>query len=379
MKKIVYIDSLTSLRGIAAMLILLSHFNGYAYFPHIETLGIPVRNNLWVDFFFILSGFVLALNYGTLFENAIHKKDYILFMWKRFIRIYPVHITALLAMVLVELYRITMYHKMSTPLADPAFGSTGPTSYPELFYNLFLVHSWGLHKNNLTWNIPSWSISCEWFAYFIFPWLFLSLYRLKSLFRNLLLLLLSYYVLISFNETGTDLNTLIFRGLLGMGAGIFLFRIYISSDALPVFLRSDYLIGIILFVCIFFYQMFSSEFFCILLFIMLIYLVAYNRGRAARILCHPILKYLGMISYSLYLWNWVVLNFLDITVYYIFRRGTSSFDSLQNGGLFLIFFFVTIIVSSASYYVLERMLPRLLGVIWANDRLHHTESTQHTT
>jgi peptidoglycan/LPS O-acetylase OafA/YrhL len=40
-------------------------------------------------------------------------------------------------------------------------------SIESIFSNLLLVHSVGIH-DNFTWNIPAWSISCEWVAYLLF-------------------------------------------------------------------------------------------------------------------------------------------------------------------------------------------------------------------
>jgi len=44
--------------------------------------------------------------------------------------------------------------------------------------NLLLVHSWGW-SNTFSWNEPSWSISCEWFAYLCFPLLAVGYGRVR--------------------------------------------------------------------------------------------------------------------------------------------------------------------------------------------------------
>src|SRR5438045_7740910 len=46
--------------------------------------------------------------------------------------------------------------------------------------HLFLLHSFGIH-NIFTLNVPSWSISAEWWAYMIFPLIVLCLYKRKWL------------------------------------------------------------------------------------------------------------------------------------------------------------------------------------------------------
>jgi peptidoglycan/LPS O-acetylase OafA/YrhL len=49
----------------------------------------------------------------------------------------------------------------------------------DFVYNLLLVHSWGV-ADDIHWNFPAWSISCEWFVYLLFPLLALGLNRIAS-------------------------------------------------------------------------------------------------------------------------------------------------------------------------------------------------------
>ena len=82
------IGSLQSLRGIFAIMIFLHHFpiNGKGWFDAGGPCG--------VDFFLILSGFVLCVGY----ENKVLSSDfhYRHFIFKRLIRVYPLHIFCLL-------------------------------------------------------------------------------------------------------------------------------------------------------------------------------------------------------------------------------------------------------------------------------------------
>ncbi len=64
------IRALTGLRGFAAMLVVVYHFC-----PHnditADWLRFSIgRGYLWVDLFFVLSGYLMALNYGVLFVNG---------------------------------------------------------------------------------------------------------------------------------------------------------------------------------------------------------------------------------------------------------------------------------------------------------------------
>ncbi len=109
-----------------------------------------------VDLFFILSGFVLAHVYLAAREKG--QFDFPKFIIARFARIYPLHVAtiALLALVALGAWLIGIpFSPQDFPIADlPA--------------NFLMVHAWGFAPNS-GWNGPSWSISAEWFAYLAFP------------------------------------------------------------------------------------------------------------------------------------------------------------------------------------------------------------------
>src|SRR5262249_9177363 len=80
------IKSLTSLRAFAAAGLL---------FYHQMRVILPIESNqafaLGVSFFFVLSGFILAVNYGNMSRAEVGR-----FFLARFARLYPVHIATLI-------------------------------------------------------------------------------------------------------------------------------------------------------------------------------------------------------------------------------------------------------------------------------------------
>ena len=79
-----HIAPLTSLRFFAAMMVVAHHYWGFA------------AGMSGVTFFFVLSGYVLAINYADCVSTPAERR---LFWWKRFARIYPTHaLTFLLAL-----------------------------------------------------------------------------------------------------------------------------------------------------------------------------------------------------------------------------------------------------------------------------------------
>jgi peptidoglycan/LPS O-acetylase OafA/YrhL len=106
------------------------------------------KGYLAVDLFFVLSGFVLAHAYQDDFAGKLSARAVGFFLWARLARIYPVH-----------LFTIIPYLS--------AYGRTEMVSGTSLVYNLLLIQSpWLTH---LTWNQYAWSISAEWHAYLLFP------------------------------------------------------------------------------------------------------------------------------------------------------------------------------------------------------------------
>src|SRR6478609_4625992 len=133
------ITALTSLRGVAAMAVLLFHLRhefGPAIDPDRFTHFLE-RSYLFVDFFFVLSGFVIALSYGHIFSRAIAKRDYGNFLVKRLARIYPLHIVMLFGFVLSEVAKYAIATN-----ANPPFSLN---TIPALIANIFLVQSWGFY------------------------------------------------------------------------------------------------------------------------------------------------------------------------------------------------------------------------------------------
>ena len=82
------IRALTGLRGIASLYVVLFH-----YFQPLPLVGylrtLLGHGYLAVDLFFVLSGFVMALNYGSRFAAGAHWPEYRLFLCRRFARVYP--------------------------------------------------------------------------------------------------------------------------------------------------------------------------------------------------------------------------------------------------------------------------------------------------
>ena len=147
---------LTGIRGLAAWLVVLFHIRWlfYPLWPR-WLLAAADKGYLAVDLFFMLSGFVLWLNYADRLRSGGWAETR-RFWWRRFARIWPLHAAVLLGFVVLAAAEALRGHAMQN--APPA----------ELPLNLALLQNWGF-TSALTWNVPSWSISTEAAAYLLFP------------------------------------------------------------------------------------------------------------------------------------------------------------------------------------------------------------------
>ena len=90
------LDHLDGIRGVAAFCVMMGHIrwpSALATLPPFHTIS------LWVDFFFVLSGFVIAHVY---LDRLAGGMPVLAFMGRRFARLYPLHLLMLLAFVACE-------------------------------------------------------------------------------------------------------------------------------------------------------------------------------------------------------------------------------------------------------------------------------------
>lgn len=160
---------LDALRIIAACAVIVLHFSDYVK-DHPAgrfMVGHTMHFNLFVDLFFVVSGFVIASQYlGKVDDLASVRR----FLWRRLARIYPLHLMTLVFYLAVAL---ALYLGLAR--------TDNPERYPlsDVPAQLFLLHAF--YGQRLTFNFPSWSLSAEMFCYLVFPIVALFCARRKEL------------------------------------------------------------------------------------------------------------------------------------------------------------------------------------------------------
>ncbi|HFG2066227.1 TPA: acyltransferase family protein, partial [Vibrio cholerae] len=175
-------EALDAFRGLCAVCVVIYHIVVVGSFSQWSLF----RNSyIFVEFFFVLSGFVLAHGYG--FKKGVSFNS---FIKGRIIRIYPLHLFMLLAFVGLELLNLLAYNYGFSFRGEPF---SGKTSIGELIINTFLLQSWIPSAEALSFNGPSWSISVEFYMYIL---LFITATFLKGFrFSWLLISLFSFFLL----------------------------------------------------------------------------------------------------------------------------------------------------------------------------------------
>ncbi|MES3002474.1 MAG: acyltransferase [Pseudomonadota bacterium] len=204
-------EALDGWRGVCACLVVLFHFHGHSPIYH----SAFIRNSyLFVDFFFVLSGFVIAWNYATRLGSWPQVRHFLVL---RVGRVWPLHVFMLALFVAYETAKLFIRNQASAPF-------TGEMQPWAVVSNFFLVQSLNLH-DSLTWNGPAWSISTEVWTYVIFAVLSVAfglrywMLALAAIVPPLMLLLVS--------RTGMDVtyDFGILRCVLGFALGTLCFHV----------------------------------------------------------------------------------------------------------------------------------------------------------
>jgi peptidoglycan/LPS O-acetylase OafA/YrhL len=170
----VFIRQLTGIRLVAAVWVLLYHSQGPL--DAIGLLSMPVLpdfirvGRLGVDLFFALSGFILAHTYLSSLGERLKVDKSAKFLWLRLARIYPVH----LVMLLVAGFAVFAQSIVTGEELDRSW--LNPWDFIK---NLLLIQEWGSDPQR-GWNFVAWSLSMEWLAYLIFPFMALVLWRMHK-------------------------------------------------------------------------------------------------------------------------------------------------------------------------------------------------------
>ncbi len=214
---------LDSWRGIAACMVALMHLDFRNPYSHLH--GAPFLSNSWlfVDFFFVLSGFVIAANYQQRLLGGFGVGRFLLL---RLGRLYPLHFAMLAAIIYCRLLLVLIPALSSISHGAPAPFSTPNEAPDTILANLLLIQALHLYPFD-TWNSISWSISTEFYTYVIFAVCLVGLRRhgwiallLAMIGGPILIAVLSEHNMHTMSDWG------IIRSIYGFAAGVIVWNVY---------------------------------------------------------------------------------------------------------------------------------------------------------
>ena len=229
-----HIQTLDAARSIAALAVVCYHWRNLqpkswvnldqfgSGLPFFSVLR-PIYQNGWigVDFFFILSGFVMFKVYRQSVADQTIKATH--FAVLRFSRLYPLHFVTLMALVGMQSLH---YVKTGDILNFP------PDNYYDKYHfvlQLFFASNWGLQRGP-SFNDPVWSVSIEVLLYSVFFVLMSRTRASTSLMAALSAVGLALYAANLANGLG--------RGLFCFFIGCMLCRFWVAYCERPWFLRA---------------------------------------------------------------------------------------------------------------------------------------------
>jgi len=372
-----YVASLTGLRGIAAAMVFLFH---YAHFhPGIRLdLAIPVIGAVLhtpfgfgfagVDVFFVLSGFLLTLPFARNALGGGPRPNLARYVRRRLLRVFPAYYAQLFILLLVGAW----------------FVSWKPLGAGQLIAHLFMFFNIGLPGSGWQPVRPMvgvwWTLPVELGFYLVLP-LLGTLLRprlwLPALTAGLVLsVLYRYFTAVQFGPNGPDwvflaasqLPGSLAEFLLGASAALLAQRAALVGSPRPPgwMLDSGFVVGLVL-PGIWLWQvllpagadywmghwsMLVGPIALGLPLSLAIYCLYRGSRLGALLLANRAVYFLGLVSYSLYLWHFVVMQQL-------IKGIGPGYAELPHRVTFPLAGAATLAVAGISYYLVERPFFRL--------------------
>lgn len=349
-----FFGALDGFRGLLAVFVAIYHTY---WFSHVNSSPFLDNGPVIIDLFFVFSGFLLFTLYRECINSA---KEGVHFLKKRFARLYPLHLFVLcLFMVFVSLRVIA--HAFGFAELEPEeilpFQSGARESVSTLLSNLTLTQAMGIHDTT-SFNVPSWTISVEFYAYFLFAAMLIwAPIRKVWHFGVLIVMVGTIYWTLSKLKPDMDItyDYAFLRCLAGFYTGVIVAGIFswakkkrldehvgfglasfleivtvTSSTAFVIYCpgKLQFLVGPVLF--------------------LFVLIFAFDKGIVSKIMMLPVFRYLAKISYSVYMVHMIIAVFFYAfaSIFMTPFLGPDWFKIGVNGDLFLVPYLCCVFIAS---------------------------------
>jgi peptidoglycan/LPS O-acetylase OafA/YrhL len=333
--------ALDAWRGVAACVVAVFHFSIWRGFnSHFDYYAFVQEAWLLVDFFFVLSGFVITHSALGKIHDARTATS---FMIRRFGRLWPLHVTILIAFVAIT---------SANAVSHGAVHAFDSFHFRAFFYYLFMIQSISVPIASL-WNTPAWSIGIEFYTYFVFTsvCLLTAHKRLSTIGPSLILILLSLAML---TPGGTIQSLSIFRCIYGFFVGHLTYLLWCRiKSRMPIM---EWLALGLAVTIVSFGGIKVLGFLAPLVFAFQVWVFSGEAGLISRLGKSAALQNLGAWSYSIYMTHYLALHvFMGFRKWTDMRFGAhSAFDNIWAGDAITVSFLAgVILVSSFTYRYIE--------------------------
>jgi len=297
-----HFKALDALRGVAALAVSALHLERGDYFLRNWNGVYAPALYLGLDFFLVLSGFVLSQAYMF----AEHPVPPMQFLLQRIMRLWPMHALAVVTTAVARRFSgMLVLHPVPGVLQD-------------FMMELFMVHCVGFPYPRVAYNnMLSWTVSCEFWinAFFVF-----SSCRGHVSCAVLMVIGLALQVGLFFETDCLDIWSATLGGCLNLGLvrcsssfmlGVASFALHRASSGrkLKVFcatiLEVVFVLAVLAVVCWRPQHCFGTDFIAPLLFAGTVFTFASEQGWLSWVLVYG--AFIGKVSYSIYLNQWTVL------------------------------------------------------------------------
>ncbi len=336
------LHNITYLKGICALVICFIHFK--IFITDLKNVDLDYLF-YFVHFFFVISGFVIFIKY---FNNIKTFDSVIYFLKKRFSRLYPLHIFLLILFLLLEIAKMIAQDHFNI---KPNYDTFIKNNFESFIYNIFLVHN--IFGNPLSFNGPSWAVGSEFFAYLVFSITIFFLRTKIIIFIIFFILFYSKYysssAFYSVHGFSTNLNCL-YAFIIGGLFGITFIKQKFSSVIVILFFLLTFII--------------YNKYYLALLPFLFGYIL-YQSSLKKNVLLkffffNSLFKFIGKISYSIYLIHSLVLWIVIQTFNIVLNINVYEFSFLNTVLFLILLYFLTIIIAYFSFKYIENFFYKKL-------------------
>jgi peptidoglycan/LPS O-acetylase OafA/YrhL len=330
------IRALAGARAIPPLILVLYHYCEGHHYRNFKPFDLLVGHGyLWVEFFFALSGFILTYVYGARALEFLQARTYRDFLTARLSRLYPLHLAMLLCILALLIILNAIAHATGTiSIYEEQYHPV--VTWQTFVANLFLVQAWNIFPY-LSWNGASWFVSVEFLLCLLFP-IYMVLTRSGWLSAAGLIVagIAGLAILSLTGKHGLDITFYngIYRGMSAFAVGVGLCVLHRETkqwgDALPEWAWSLAQAAVLVALG---FGIFDNgwshtprDIYTVVPMLALVYVLAFDRGFAARFLQTRPLAKLGEWSYAIYMGQTAWLQLIRF-----FESGYPSNDTLIFG------------------------------------------------